>query len=999
MSNRQIPQTGQIVSLRHRYFYIKDVDKYKKEHKLILESIDEDSLGDIIEIIWEQENDSTKELFDTDTFPKILSDSFDHPDSLEAIEDAINWSSSSFLFGSNIIAPLKGAIEIEDYQLEPVSRAVQMPRVNLLIADDVGLGKTVEAGLVVQELLHRGRIKKILIVAPASLLLQWQSEMSEKFGLDFKIIDREGLLKLRREYGVNANPFTSYPRLIISLDYFKKEQVKQLFKNSSATKSGLKKWDMLILDEAHNTSPSGKQKYIKDSERTKLIRDIASEFEHRLFLTATPHNGYTESFTALLESLDPLRFSRGPKIDDKQLSNIMIRRLKENIDSKKSFASRVIQSIELIQNQDEDTLSKLLDEYIKMRMTNNNNAHTVAFAMTILKKRALSSPKAFENSILWHEAATKDIDESMQKDDKLLLRLEQLAKEDYSSDDEKDQNEEIATVETTKATKKLNYEEKSLLSKIVELAKKSKNDSKLAKLVEFIGANISQNGIFKNERLIIFTEYKDTMEYLVEELGKIYNANTIKSLSGGSSMSDREEIKQLFQDAPSQNKTRILIATDAASEGLNLQNYCRYLIHYEVPWNPNKMEQRNGRIDRFGQKFDEVFICHFHHKNMQDSQFLEVLINKTEQMRADIGAISEIIEKNVQNAILGLSHNLDFDDQRTTIINQDIKSEIKTKLSYKHLLDNLNESKIKMNFSSSHLVVLLNEALKLHKKPKLARSQDVEETYILKEFPFSWKDAQNSIMDKDKNLKKIVFDSEIKQDRDDVVLMHLAHPIIKYAISDFRKRLFPRVGEISLSRMSYKISDSLDAIYLEAKTRLLVLNDNGSLIHEEIVPQLFKMVSGKFEPYETLIDKNGVFEAIPNSLSQNIRNKINIQSDQIKLITSNKAKSKIDSLKIELKTKANEHIKNTKTLIKERISEINERIKVMRGEIQKQINLFTTEEELQYKDDLRWLEYRYEDLLKRQEEEPAEIKRDFTIKDTKEFFLSLTLYIPRRELN
>lgn len=994
-----LPQTGQIVSLRHRYFYIKDIHKYKKEHKLILESIDEDSLGDTIEVIWEQENDETKELYDTDTFPDVLNSNFDNPNTLLALEDAINWSASSFLFGSNIIAPLKGAIEIEDYQLEPVSRAVQMPRVNLLIADDVGLGKTVEAGLVVQEMLHRSRIKKILIVAPASLLLQWKSEMSEKFGLDFKIIDREELLRLRREYGINANPFTSYPRLIVSLDYVKKEQVKQLFKNSSTTKSGLKKWDMLILDEAHNTSPSGKQKYIKDSERTKLIRDIASEFEHRLFLTATPHNGYTESFTALLESLDPLRFSRGPKIDDRQLSSIMIRRLKENISSKKSFATRVIKSIELIQGNDEDVLNQMLDEYIKMRMQSNNNAHTVAFAMTILKKRALSSPRAFENSITWHEYATNEINETDKKDDKLLLRLEQLAKEEYSNDSEKDQNEEIATIETTKATKKLNQDEKSILTKIVELAKKPKQDSKLEKLIEFIRQKLLENSKFKNERLIIFTEYKDTMDYLVEELGKLYDTNTIKSLSGGATMSDREEIKHLFQESPSQNKTRILVATDAASEGLNLQNYCRYLIHYEVPWNPNKMEQRNGRIDRFGQKFDEVFICHFHHKNMQDSQFLEVLIQKTMQMRADIGAISEIIEKNVQNAILGLSHNLELDDKRSSIIHQDIRSELKTKLTYTHLLDNLNESKKKMNYSAGHLIVLLNEALKLHAKPPLMRSSEIEESYIVKEFPISWKNAKESLFDKDKNLKKIVFDPEVKKDREDVVLMHLAHPLIKYAISDFRKRLFPSLKESSLSRLSYKISSNLDDIYLEAKTRLLVLNDNGSLIHEEIVPQYFKMIDNKFFTIENFKSTDGLFSSITLELSQKLRNRIYFQKDFIKQSTSDKAKSKIDALKIELKAKATEHTKNTKSLIRDRIAEINERIKVMRGEIQKQINLFTSEEEIQYKDDLKWLEYRYEDLLKRLEEEPAEIKRDFTIKDTKEFFLSLTLYIPQRELN
>lgn len=992
------PQIGQLVTLRNRYFYVTDVSTFKNENKLTLESIDEDSLGESIEIIWERENDTTKSLFDTDTFPDVLSADFDSPHVLNALDSSVKWSSHSFLFGPSLMSPLKGAIDIEDYQLEPVSRAVKMPRVNLLIADDVGLGKTIEAGLVMQELLHRGRIKKILIVAPASLLVQWQGEMNEKFGLEFRIIDRDELLKLRREYGVNANPFTSFPRLIISMDYFKKEQVKQLFKTACTAKSGIKKWDMLILDEAHNTTPSGKQKYIKDSERTKLIRDIASEFEHRLFLTATPHNGYTESFTALLESLDPLRFSRGPKIDESQLKNIMIRRLKENIESKKSFAKRVIKSIEIVQNEDEATLDVMLDEYIKMRMSNNQNAHTVAFAMTILKKRALSSPKAFASSILWHQAALDEIDESIAIDTKLLTRLEQLAKEDYSSDIEKDQNEEIATTETTKATKKLNTAEKDLLSKIVKLANTPKDDSKLKNLVEFIKTNLFENGKWKNERLIIFTEYKDTMEYLQEQLSCVDDGGRLITLSGGATLADREMIKQAFQESPQSNRVRVLIATDAASEGLNLQNYCRHLVHYEIPWNPNKMEQRNGRIDRFGQKFDEVFISHFHHQNRRDSDFLQTLITKTEQMRADIGAVSEIIEKNVQNAILGLSDTISYDDKRREIVHQDIKCEIKSKLNYQHLIDELNDSKKKLGYTPQNLLTLINEALRLHNKPRLSSANELAEVYILKEIPISYRGVKESISDKDGNLKKLVFDPELKADRDDVVLIHLSHPLTKYAIADFRKRLFPTKDK-NISRFSYKIIDGLDSVHLEAKSRLLALSNSGSLIHEEIVSQLFRYENGKFTMSDRDIDSSTfTHEPIPMELSTNLRERLNINKDSIKSQMTGVVSAKVENLKLELKTKADEHIKSTKTLIKERIAEITERIKVMNGEIQKQINLFTTEEEMQFKDDLRWLESRLDELKKRQDEEPKEIKEEYTIKDTKEFFMSLELFIPKSEV-
>lgn len=239
-----------------------------------------------------------------------------------------------------------------------------------------------------------------------------------------------------------------------------------------------------------------------------------------------------------------------------------------------------------------------------------------------------------------------------------------------------------------------------------------------------------------------------------------------------------------------------MIATDAASEGLNLQNHCRFLIHYEIPWNPNKMEQRNGRIDRFGQKFDEVFISHFSYKNRRDSEFLNVIITKTEQMRSDLGAISEIIEKNLQNAmIFGASKELDFGEGRQAIIHQDIKHEIKTKISYAHILDELNASKEALHYTPKNLKELLDAALKLHALPPLVHSGELIESYILKEVPLSWKIARESMLDKDGNKRKLIFDATLKEDRNDVILLHLSHPLVKYAIADFRKRLFPTIKE------------------------------------------------------------------------------------------------------------------------------------------------------------------------------------------------------------
>ncbi|MCS5515559.1 DEAD/DEAH box helicase [Pseudomonas qingdaonensis] len=186
-----------------------------------------------------------------------------------------------------------------------------MARVNLLIADDVGLGKTIEAGLVIQEMLLRHRARTVLIICPASLQEKWRVEMLEKFGLEFQIVDTGYIKQLRRERGIHANPWTSHPRLIASMDWVKSgEGLRAMRDVLPAHTSYPRKFDMLVVDEAHNIAPASGANYALESQRTRFIRSISPHFQHRLFLTATPHNGYTESFTSLLELLDDQRFAR-----------------------------------------------------------------------------------------------------------------------------------------------------------------------------------------------------------------------------------------------------------------------------------------------------------------------------------------------------------------------------------------------------------------------------------------------------------------------------------------------------------------------------------------------------------------------------------------------------------------------------------------------------------------------------------------------------------------
>lgn len=251
-----------------------------------------------------------------------------------------------------------------------------MPRVSLLIADDVGLGKTIEAGLVVQELFLRHRARNCLIVCPADIQIQWQNEMRDKFGLDFRIIDSEIFRYLRRARGLHVNPWSHFPRLITSIDFLKRERPLRLFRETlpGAGESPFpRRRDLLIVDEAHNIAPSGAGRYAKDSDRTETIRELVPHFEHKLFLSATPHNGYRESFSSLLELLDNQRFARGVEPDKNQLATVMVRRLKSDPelarkwDGSPRFARRSLEAIEVEYSQREKKAHALLREYSQLR--------------------------------------------------------------------------------------------------------------------------------------------------------------------------------------------------------------------------------------------------------------------------------------------------------------------------------------------------------------------------------------------------------------------------------------------------------------------------------------------------------------------------------------------------------------------------------------------------------------------------------------------------------
>ena len=321
-------------------------------------------------------------------------------------------------------SPFRAGIKIDAYQMEPLRKALRLPRVNLFIADDTGLGKTIEAGLVARELLLRKKAKTIVVATPPSVLEQWKDELEERFGLVFELLDRAYLTRMRRERGFGVNPWRTHSRFLISHNLL----------IDPAYADPLREWlgpflpgSLLVLDEAHHAAPASGGRYGIETKFTRAVRDLAGRFEHRLFLSATPHNGHSNSFSTLLELLDPYRFTRGVKVRGKKaLEDVMVRRLKEDIRNVQGgFPKRNINRVaidRLPEDAPELSLSRLLDEYRTAReerfASTTRRAQAAAGLLVVgLQQRLLSSIEAFARSLKVHRATVEKQWEKGRADD------------------------------------------------------------------------------------------------------------------------------------------------------------------------------------------------------------------------------------------------------------------------------------------------------------------------------------------------------------------------------------------------------------------------------------------------------------------------------------------------------------------------------------------------------------------------------------------------------
>ena len=375
--------------------------------------MEDDGLGEEIQVVWELEPGAR--LIEKVALPDPTG--FDPPDQLNAFLDAVRWGASSSADVRNIQSPFRSGIDIEDYQLDPVVRAIQMPRVNLLVADDVGLGKTIEAGMVALELIIRHRARKILIVCPSSLQIQWQEQMRDKFGLDFRIVSSELMRDLRRERGIHVNPWNHFPRLITSIDFLKRERPLRMFREILPGPNDPmypRKFDLLITDEAHNCAPSGRGKVRHGFTENQSPAAPGSPLRAQAVSDRHSAQRLPRELPALLELLDNQRFARSTKPDRKQLDAVMVRRMKSELptrwDGSPRFPKRTLEPLEVPYTDEEKAIHAALKQYAGLRSKRaRDNAESMAtdFVLKTLKKRLFSSPAAFLTTLNKHEASLR----------------------------------------------------------------------------------------------------------------------------------------------------------------------------------------------------------------------------------------------------------------------------------------------------------------------------------------------------------------------------------------------------------------------------------------------------------------------------------------------------------------------------------------------------------------------------------------------------------------
>ncbi len=559
-----------------------------------------------------------------------------------------------------LLAIHTASVEPLPHQITAVYEAMlPVQPLRYLLADDPGAGKTIMAGLLIRELMARGDVRRCLIIAPGSLVEQWQDELDQKFNLHFEIFSRDQVENAR-----TGNPFEEKDQLIARVDQLSRAEDLQ-------EKLGMTDWDLVVVDEAHKMSASYFGNKLNETKRFKLGKLVGSLTRHFLLMTATPHNGKEADFQAFMSLLDSDRFYGKYRdgVHQVDISDLMRRMVKEELlkfDGTRLFPERKAYTVNYELSDLEAALYAAVTKYVVEEMNRaddleNRRRGTVGFALTILQRRLASSPEAIYQSLQRRQKRLSSMREELKLHKRGLSELGNLrtlsdedwedVEDDYNDEElENFRNEVLDEATASRTVEELNREI-GVLEVLVKQAKQVRQAEEDRKWRELSNLLQNEEEMFERDgrtrrKIIIFTEHRDTLNYLFDQLVTLMGRpESVLCIHGGV----RRELRRKVQEQFTQDKdAHILLATDAAGEGVNLQR-ANLMLNYDLPWNPNRIEQRFGRIHRIGQ----TEVCHLWNlvaKETREGDVFQRLFDKLEVERERFGGkVFDVLGQAIDN--------------------------------------------------------------------------------------------------------------------------------------------------------------------------------------------------------------------------------------------------------------------------------------------------------------------------------------------------------------
>jgi len=732
--------------------------------------------------------------------------------------------------------------------------------------------------------------------------------------------------------------------------------------------------------------------------------------------------------------LDDQRFARTVMPDEKQLHRIMVRRLKSDIvdaNGKPVFPVRKLEALEIDYSEEERQIHALLGKYTADRsksVMGTRFEYGTDFVHMLLKKRLFSSPMAFALTLAKHRETIergKPKGDRDTMDDRILRKAILKTEEEYSDDSLVEEAQHEAVEVVGELAPSLSREQRVMLDRLTAWSEKARNrvDSKARAILNWLESHLKTDGSWNGKRVILFTEYRATHSWLHQILtANGYGGDRLMYLHGSMLPDEREAVKAAFQANPDISPVRILLATDAASEGIDLQNHCNYLIHVEIPWNPNVMEQRNGRIDRHGQKEDAVFIWHPVGKGFSarvadrsvkpgdvagDHEYLMRAVLKIDTIREDLGSVGPVIARQIEEAMLGRRSGLDTAsaEAKAAKARKFVSAERRLQERIARLHERLMEAKNDFHLSPDRISRAVEVALDLAEKSSLKPipTLDGEHTgmFNVPVLPGSWGRATVGLEHPHTGVRRpITFDHDVAKGRDDVVLAHLNHRLVQMCLRLLREEIWKLDDVKRLHRVAIRtIPDGeLRVPAVAVWSRLVITGGDHHRLHEELT-----LAGGELEHKRfARITQVGRLEALVaqgspiepgKALFDVLKDRFERHENALMATVEARSRDRLKFLENTLDRRMKSEIIDVQTVLDELESSIRKELEQDGKPMQ--LSLFNEEELGQIKKDIQSLEARLARIPDEREKEKTAIKKHYASPVDRTFPVAVVFLVPQ----